>query len=75
MSEAVATPLTFEVEDRVAILTLNRPAQGNSLNPELLLALEAAWARVNQDPAIVAVVLTGAGERHFCTGPVWARPC
>ncbi len=68
MSEAAATPLIFEVEDQVAILTLNRPAQGNSLNPELLLALEAAWARVNQDPDIVAVVLTGAGERHFCTG-------
>jgi len=66
--EAPVAPLTFEIEDGVAILTLNRPAQGNSLNPELLLALEAAWVRVNQEPEIVAVILTGAGERHFCTG-------
>jgi E-phenylitaconyl-CoA hydratase len=68
VTETAAAPLTFEVEDRIAVLTLNRPTQGNSLNPELLLALEAAWARVNQDTTIVAVILTGAGERHFCTG-------
>ena len=61
-------PLLFEIEDRVAILTLNRPAEGNSLNPELLIALEQAWRRIESDDAIRVAVLTGAGERHFCTG-------
>lgn len=61
-------PLNFEVEGRVAILTLNRPERGNSLSPDLLLALEAAWRRVNEDETIVVAILTGAGDRHFCTG-------
>ena len=63
-----SSPLLFDLEDHVAILTLNRPAQGNSLTPELLIALEAAWHRINNDDAIRVAVLTGAGERHFCTG-------
>lgn len=62
------SPLLFETEDRVAILTLNRPHEGNSLTPELLVALEEAWARIEGDRGIAVVILTGAGERHFCTG-------
>ena len=60
--------LLFEVENGVATLTLNRPAEGNSLTPALLVALEAAWSRVEHDEAIRVAVMTGAGERHFCTG-------
>lgn len=60
--------LLFEVETGVATLTLNRPAEGNSLTPDLLVALEAAWSRIEQDPAIRVAIITGAGERHFCTG-------
>ncbi|WCT73466.1 enoyl-CoA hydratase/isomerase family protein [Sphingomonas naphthae] len=67
MSET-AGPLLFTVEDGIALLTLHRPHEGNSLSPDLLVALEAAWARVESDAAIRVVVLTGAGERHFCTG-------
>lgn len=63
------TPLLFAVDtDGVAVLTLNRPHEGNSLSPDLLVALETAWARVDSDDAIRVAVLTGAGERHFCTG-------
>jgi enoyl-CoA hydratase/carnithine racemase len=61
-------PLRFDMDGQIAILTLNRPDRGNSLNPELLLALEAAWARVEQDDAIRIAILTGAGTQHFCTG-------
>lgn len=63
-----AMPLLFQMEGSVAILTLNRPHEGNSLNPDLMEALEAAWRRVEDDPAIRVAILTGAGERHFCTG-------
>lgn len=62
------SPLRFELADGVALLTLNRPGRGNSLSPELLMALEQSWARVNSDPNIVVAIVTGAGERHFCTG-------
>jgi enoyl-CoA hydratase/carnithine racemase len=62
------SPLLFDIDAGVAVLTLNRPAQGNSLTPELLLALEEAWNRVESDAAIRVAIITGAGERHFCTG-------
>lgn len=60
--------LLFTLDDGVATLTLNRPYEGNALTPTLLAALEAAWARVEADPAIRVAIITGAGERHFCTG-------
>lgn len=62
------SPLLFEIDSGIAILTLNRPAEGNSLTPELLVALEEAWKRVEGDAAIRVAIITGAGERHFCTG-------
>ncbi|HEX7759166.1 MAG TPA: enoyl-CoA hydratase/isomerase family protein [Caulobacteraceae bacterium] len=62
------SPLLFDVDGAIAILTLNRPERGNSLNPDLLLALEAAWERVESDPALRVAIITGAGGKHFCTG-------
>ncbi|MBB6253291.1 enoyl-CoA hydratase/isomerase family protein [Nitrospirillum iridis] len=61
-------PLLVTVTDGVALLTLNRPERGNSLSPDLLLALEQAWRRVDSDADIRVAVITGAGDRHFCTG-------
>ena len=68
MSSPPESPLTFEMEGQVAILTLNRPGRGNAISPDMMLALEEAWGRVNRDDAIRVVIMTGAGERHFCTG-------
>lgn len=52
----VATPASG-----VALITLNRPAQRNSLSRAMLAALEAALANAIRDRSIKAVVLTGAG--------------
>ncbi|WP_297492514.1 enoyl-CoA hydratase/isomerase family protein [Acidocella sp.] len=60
--------LLFDLDDSVALLTLNRPAEGNAMTPGMLVALEQAWARVEDDAAIRVAIITGAGERHFCTG-------
>ena len=68
MSDIEAEPLLFDLAGGVATLTLNRPQEGNAMAPDMLVALEAAWTRVNDDPDIRVVLLTGAGERHFCTG-------
>jgi len=62
------SPLLYEAAEGVAVLTMNRPHEGNSLNPELLIALEEAWESIEKDDAIRVAILTGAGERHFCTG-------
>jgi enoyl-CoA hydratase/carnithine racemase len=63
-----AAPLLFDVEDGIALITLNRPEQGNSISPEMMVALEEAWGRVQNDPSIRVAITTAAGERHFCTG-------
>jgi 3-hydroxypropionyl-coenzyme A dehydratase len=64
----MAEELLYEVEDRVATVTLNRPDQRNALNGELLAALVDAMKRVREDDAVRAVVLTGAGDKVFCAG-------
>jgi len=52
----------------VAVVTIDRPAQANSLDPPALRDLAAAWRRIAADPEIRCAVLTGAGERAFCAG-------
>jgi 2-(1,2-epoxy-1,2-dihydrophenyl)acetyl-CoA isomerase len=55
------------VEAGVETITLNRPEKLNALNPEMHQLLRAALERAAVEPAIRAVLLTGAG-RGFCTG-------
>src|SRR5438874_1614755 len=52
----------------VAVVTIDRPAQANALDPPTLRDLAAAWRAVAADPEIRCAVLTGAGERSFCAG-------
>ena len=54
-------------EDGVAWLTLNRPERLNALSPAMLTGLSEALHRLGEDPAVGAVVITGAG-RGFCAG-------
>ncbi|MFV0574088.1 MAG: 2-(1,2-epoxy-1,2-dihydrophenyl)acetyl-CoA isomerase PaaG [Vibrio sp.] len=57
----------FTVEEGVAIITLNRPKQLNSFNPDMHKALQAALKKAENDDAVRAIVLTGSG-RGFCAG-------
>jgi crotonobetainyl-CoA hydratase len=50
------------------VLTLNRPEARNALNGALIEALGSALHRVDEDPEVRAVILTGAGDRAFCAG-------
>lgn len=59
--------LQFERDDRVAVLTLNRPQARNAMNRELRDALMEALQRVRQDADIRVGILTGAGGT-FCAG-------
>ena len=67
MNDAFET-LLFEVRDRVAVVTLNRPEVHNAFNRAMQEELQSVWRRVGNDDGIRVVVLTGAGERAFCTG-------
>ena len=59
--------LLAQVEDRVAVLTMNRPARRNALSGQMLAALEAALADLDVANDVGCVVLTGA-EGAFCAG-------
>jgi 2-(1,2-epoxy-1,2-dihydrophenyl)acetyl-CoA isomerase len=59
--------LLAALTDGVAVLTLNRPERRNALTPGMLDALAVTLARVEADPSVGAVVLTGAGGA-FCAG-------
>lgn len=59
--------LACQVVDGVATLTLQNPRKPNPLSMELQRALLAALARLRDDRAVRAVVLTGAGKA-FCVG-------
>ncbi|MDP9965702.1 E-phenylitaconyl-CoA hydratase [Variovorax paradoxus] len=61
-------PIVKTVQDGVAIVTLNRPEAMNSIDPESNEQLLAIWDEVSSDEEIRVLVLTGAGERAFCTG-------
>ena len=59
----------FEAEaGGIALLTVNRPDKLNALTGAVISELRDAFERVEKDPAIRALVLTGAGEKAFVAG-------
>lgn len=60
--------IRYELDGPAAVITINRPERYNAFRgrtvEELIKAFRAAWA----DPQVRAVILTGAGEKAFCTG-------
>jgi enoyl-CoA hydratase/carnithine racemase len=59
--------ILLERHGPVGWLTFNRPNAGNALNAAMIDALPPAWAELDADPAVTAIVVTGAG-RSFQTG-------
>jgi enoyl-CoA hydratase/carnithine racemase len=66
-----ATPeyseILYEVDDPVATITLNRPAQLNAWTETMANEVRDAVGRAERDPHVVGIVLTGAGK-GFCAG-------
>jgi enoyl-CoA hydratase len=58
----------LEIEDGIALITLNRPDQLNALSYELIDRLMAVLDQIEVDAGAGVVVLTGAGERAFSAG-------
>src|SRR5262245_9106281 len=59
--------IIYEVADPVATVTLNRPQALNAWTTRMGAEVKHAMAAAEADPAVVAIVLTGAG-RGFCAG-------
>ena len=69
MSEPVRIETHPTADGRyIGMLTLDSPASLNALSLEMIQLLQGALTRWEQDPAIVCVLLQGAGEKAFCAG-------
>ena len=64
-----AKELLREQNGGVLRLVLNRPGAGNSFDTAMQRQLIGAFTEASGDPTVRVVVLTAAGDRHFCTGP------
>jgi crotonobetainyl-CoA hydratase len=61
-------PVHFKIEDHVARITIDRPEVLNAVDALTERELENIWQSIENDRDVRAVVLTGGGERAFCTG-------
>jgi enoyl-CoA hydratase len=60
--------LLVDRDGAIAVVTVNRPKVLNALNGQTVEELRRAMAQLEQDAAIRAIVLTGAGEKSFVAG-------
>jgi 2-(1,2-epoxy-1,2-dihydrophenyl)acetyl-CoA isomerase len=60
--------LQVAVDNGVARITINRPEAGNSLTAQMRDSLAGRFDELSATLGVRAIVLTGAGDRHFCTG-------
>jgi methylglutaconyl-CoA hydratase len=67
-SEPQETPVLIERRDGIGILTIDRPKRLNALSRATLYALGRLGKELVEDPAVRAIVVTGAGDRAFCAG-------
>jgi len=63
-SDAILT----EISDGIAVVTINRPKVLNALDIPTLLVLEDAWSKIEADPSVQVIIITGAGDRAFVAG-------
>ncbi|MGV1047414.1 MAG: 1,4-dihydroxy-2-naphthoyl-CoA synthase [Solirubrobacterales bacterium] len=60
--------ILYAKADGIAKVTINRPEVHNAFRPQTLIDVSAALEDAREDSEIGAIVLTGAGERAFCSG-------
>lgn len=65
--------LIFEKKNHIACLTINRPEAHNALDPETVLELIEAWKEFKEDQEMRCAIITGKGEKAFCTGADLAK--
>jgi naphthoate synthase len=58
----------YDQLEGIARITINRPEVRNAFRPQTVFELLDSLERAHQDPAIGVVLLTGAGEKAFCSG-------
>ena len=60
--------LLYRVEEHIGYITINREAQRNAITPEAVTLFHQYLDQAENDEEVRALMLTGAGEKAFCTG-------
>ena len=60
--------LLIAIENKIALVTLNRPTKLNALNKDTLAELHAAFSDLEKDDTVQVIILTGSGEKAFVAG-------
>ena len=68
MSELEIPAVLHERRGAAFWITINRPDKRNAINKEVVDGIRAGYRAAHADPAIRAMVLTGAGDKAFCAG-------
>lgn len=68
MTGGAAGRVHLAIENQIAVVTLDRPAKLNAIDPDMLSELERAIAAIDADRSIRVAVVTGAGDRAFSVG-------
>ena len=58
----------YEIKDRVATITINRPEAMNAMDAEVYAELSRAWTDVRDNPEVWVAIVTGAGDTAFTAG-------
>ena len=62
------TDIVYETAEGIAKITINRPEVRNAFRPTTLFELSGAFNVARDDPGIGVIILTGAGDKAFCSG-------
>ena len=68
MSLNLPETFTYEKKDHIAIMTINRPEAMNAFTVEMLAAMDACFADFQKDDELWVAILTGTGDKSFCSG-------
>ena len=60
--------VTIDIDERIAVLTLNREKKLNAVSGDLARGVIDGLAKLDRDEDVDGIVITGAGERAFCAG-------
>jgi naphthoate synthase len=62
------TDIVYETAEGISKITINRPELRNAFRPTTLFELSSAFNAARDDPQIGVIILTGAGDKAFCSG-------
>lgn len=66
--------IDYQVADGIAEIRLNRPERYNAINTQMSLELPRVWAAFSEDKSARVAIVTGAGDKAFCSGADIADP-